>query len=95
MEAVDDVAAGDHLGGGEVFEGLALGGVLGVDAAVDPDAEECLGLGRLDRAADVGAGVLPSVRASTWYESRTSRRGVAVYASGGTCRRTSTPPASG
>lgn len=33
MEAVDDVAAGDHLGGGEVFEGLALGGVLGVDAA--------------------------------------------------------------
>ncbi|WP_331723474.1 transposase family protein [Streptomyces sp. NBC_00122] len=39
VEAVDDVAAGDHLGGGEVFEGLALGGVVGIDSAVGPDAE--------------------------------------------------------
>lgn len=27
VEAGDDVAAGDHLGGGEVFKGLSLGGV--------------------------------------------------------------------
>jgi hypothetical protein len=39
------------LGGGEVFEGLALGGVAGGDSAVDPDAEEDLGLSGLDRAA--------------------------------------------
>lgn len=57
---VDEVTAGDHVGGGEVFEGLALGGVAGVDAAVDPDAQEDVRLDGLDRAADVGAGVLPS-----------------------------------
>lgn len=65
-EAVDHVAAGGHVGGGEVFEGLALGGVAGVDAAVDPDAQEDLRLGGLDGAADAGAGVLPSRGASTW-----------------------------
>ncbi|MFG2630836.1 hypothetical protein [Streptomyces sp. NPDC048473] len=57
--AVDDVAAGDHLGGGEIVEGLPLGGVCGVNAAVDPDAEEDLGLHGLDGAADVRTGVLP------------------------------------
>ncbi|MBT2478157.1 hypothetical protein [Streptomyces sp. ISL-94] len=36
VEAVDDVTAGDDLGGGEVFEGLALSGVVGVDSAGDP-----------------------------------------------------------
>ncbi|MFJ4741096.1 hypothetical protein [Streptomyces sp. NPDC088775] len=60
MEAVDDVAARDHVGGSEVFEGLTLGGVAGVDSAVDPDAQEDLRLGGLDGAADVGARVLPS-----------------------------------
>ncbi|MFI8385759.1 hypothetical protein [Streptomyces sp. NPDC085540] len=59
MEPVDDVAAGDHLGGGEVFEGLVLGGVVRVDSAVDPDAEEVLGLGGLDRAAYGRVGPLP------------------------------------
>ncbi|MFH8753375.1 hypothetical protein ACH4GK_37710 [Streptomyces rimosus] len=34
-ERVDQVTAGDHVGGGEVFEGLALGSVVWVDAAVD------------------------------------------------------------
>ncbi|MBT2449980.1 hypothetical protein J7F03_23470 [Streptomyces sp. ISL-43] len=48
MEAVDDVAAGDHLGVGEVFEGLALSGVAGVEAAIDPDAEAVLRLDGLD-----------------------------------------------
>ncbi|WP_405959039.1 hypothetical protein OG239_03515 [Streptomyces sp. NBC_00868] len=38
---VDEVAAGDHLGGGEGFEGLALVGVGGVDPAVGPDGGPC------------------------------------------------------
>ncbi|MFF4268196.1 hypothetical protein ACWGCK_21020 [Streptomyces virginiae] len=29
MEAVDDVSADDHLGGGEVFEGVVLASVGG------------------------------------------------------------------
>ncbi|MFD7915078.1 hypothetical protein ACFV30_30875 [Streptomyces sp. NPDC059752] len=33
MEAVDDVSTDDHLGGGEVFEGVVLAGVGGVDPA--------------------------------------------------------------
>jgi hypothetical protein len=37
---VDDVAAGDHVGGGEVFEGLALGGVAGVARSQARDAAE-------------------------------------------------------
>ncbi|WP_150211689.1 hypothetical protein [Streptomyces venezuelae] len=60
MEAVDGVAAGDHLGGGEVCDGLTLGGVGGVDSAVNPDAEEDLGRGGLDRAAHGRVGVLAS-----------------------------------
>ncbi|MBT2398824.1 hypothetical protein [Streptomyces sp. ISL-100] len=59
MEAVDDVAAGDHVGGGEVFEGLALSGVVGVDTAVDPDAQEHPGLGGLDGTAYGRTEVLP------------------------------------
>lgn len=57
---VDEVTAGDHVGGGEVFEGLALCGIGGVDAAVDPDAQENLRLDGLDRAAYGGVGLLPS-----------------------------------
>ncbi|MEU4206177.1 hypothetical protein AB0B79_39905 [Streptomyces sp. NPDC039022] len=57
MELVDEIAARDHLRGGDVFEGLALGGVGGVDAA--PDTQEGLGLDELDRAADVRVGVGP------------------------------------
>lgn len=64
MEAVDDVAAGDHVGGDEVFEGLALSGVVRVDAAVDPDAQEDLGLNGLDGAADVRMGFFLPAMAS-------------------------------
>ncbi|WP_406739577.1 hypothetical protein OG365_40990 (plasmid) [Streptomyces sp. NBC_00853] len=60
VEAVDDAAGYDHLGGGEVFQGLALGGVVGLDASVDPDAQEDLGFGGLDRAAYGRVGLLPS-----------------------------------
>ncbi|ATZ22071.1 hypothetical protein ACFZBM_39360 [Streptomyces lavendulae] len=49
---VDDVAARDHIGGGEVFEGLPLGGVAGGDSAADPDPQENLCFEGLDRAAD-------------------------------------------
>ncbi|WP_327692429.1 hypothetical protein [Streptomyces sp. NBC_00459] len=69
------------------FEGLALGGVAGVDSAVDPDAEEDLGLGGLDGAADVGAGVLPP------GDGVALVRGEDVEARcGGVCRRPSAPP---
>lgn len=64
MEAVDDVAVDDHLGGGEVFEGLTLGGVVGVDVAVDPDAEECLGFGWLD--GGVSGMTLPPEACCQW-----------------------------
>ena len=59
MEAVEDVAAGDCLGSGKVVEGLALGGVVRVNSTVDPDAEEDLGLGGLDRTAYGRVGPLP------------------------------------
>lgn len=65
VEDVDELTADDHVGCGEVFERLALGGIRSVDAAVDPDAEEYLGLHRLDRAADVRAGVFLPAMAST------------------------------
>lgn len=58
MELVDDVAARDHVGGGEVFEGPVVGGVRGVDVAAGPDAEEGLGPDGLEGAADVRAGSL-------------------------------------
>ncbi|MFE6070085.1 hypothetical protein [Streptomyces sp. NPDC056525] len=102
---VDDVAAGDHLGGGEVFEGLALGGVLRVDSAVDPDAQTSASASEGWIGPRTAAcGFFSPVTASAWpgrvgsgrvgSGRRMSRRGVAVYASGGTCRRTSAPPTS-
>ncbi|MEU4732085.1 hypothetical protein [Streptomyces sp. NPDC023588] len=59
MEAVDDAAGDDHLGGGQVFPGLTLRGVVRVDASVDPDAQEDLGLGGLDRTSYGSVGLLP------------------------------------
>ncbi|MFE4632731.1 hypothetical protein ACFRJ1_05030 [Streptomyces sp. NPDC056773] len=60
MEAVDDAVGVDHLGGGKVFQRLALRSVVRVDASVDPDMQEDPGLGGLDRAAYGGVGLLPS-----------------------------------
>ncbi|WP_327245129.1 hypothetical protein [Streptomyces sp. NBC_01320] len=94
-EDVDDVAAGDHVAGGEAFEGLALGCIAGVDAAVAPDAQEDLRFDGLDRAAYGGVRLLPAGDASAWPGRRMSSRGATVCPSGGTWRRVSAPPASG
>ena len=72
------VAAGDHLGGSEVFEDLTLRCVVWVDAAIGPDSQEDLRLDGWIGPPTEAWSIFRPVTASTCSGRRTSGRGAAV-----------------